>query len=202
MTRRARPRLALVKPSPVLIIESADEFSHLHDTLRDDFKPHGAVEEFMVEGIAALIWEIRRYRRIKTIVINSAFRRALEELLERICRQPGQSVSDIEEDTEELAHQWFGNNQSAKQLILEKLAYFGLDEHAIEAEAMTITAPDLGRFDQMLASLEWRLDKALRLFAEFRGVLARYLRETAERVIDGEVVALRNASKKQPPAAA
>ena len=31
-----------------------------------------------------------------------------------------------------------GNDQSAKQLILEKLAYFDLDEHAIEAEAMTI----------------------------------------------------------------
>jgi len=39
MTRRPRLRLALVKPSPVLITESADEFSHLHDALKDEFKP-------------------------------------------------------------------------------------------------------------------------------------------------------------------
>src|SRR5215469_16384949 len=54
MTRRPRLRLALVKPPPVLITESADQFSRLRDALKDEFKPHGAVEEFMVEEIAAL----------------------------------------------------------------------------------------------------------------------------------------------------
>jgi hypothetical protein len=207
-----------MKPSPVLITESADEFSRLRDDIKDEFKPHGAVEHFKVEEIAALIWEIHRYRRAKTTMINSAFREALQRLLKRVCRQPAQSVFDIEEDTEddieedaeddievdaeELAHQWFGNDPSAKQLILQKLAYFGLDEHAIEAEAMRIMAPDLERLDRVLTSLEWRLDKALRSFAEFRGVLAPYLRETAERVIDGKVLPLSSASKNPPPRAA
>ena len=191
-----------MKPSPVLITESADEFSRLQDDLKDEFKPHGAVEDFKVEEIAALIWEIRRYRRAKTTMINSDYRRVLKDLLERVCRQPGQSVSDIEEDTEELAHQWFGNDPSAKQLILQRLAYFGLDEHAIEAEAMRIMAPDLERLDRVLTSLEWRLDKALRSFAEFRGVLAPSLRETAKRVIDGKVLPLSSASKNPPPRAA
>jgi hypothetical protein len=110
-------------------------------------------------------------------------------------------MSDAREDSEELAHQWFGNDQT-KQLILEKLAYFDLDEHAIEAEAMRIMGPDLERFDRMITSVEWRLDKTLRSFSEFRGVLARHLRESAERVIDGEVVSLGHASKKRPPTAA
>jgi hypothetical protein len=202
MTRRTRPHLALVRPSPVLITESKDEFSRLHDALKNEFKPHGPVEEFKVDEIAALMWEIIRYRRAKTTVINSAYRDALERLLKRVCRQPGQSVLDILEDVEELAHQWFGNDQSAKQLILEKFAYFDLDEHAVEAEAMRIMAPDLEKFDRVLASREWRLDKALRSFAEFRAVLGRDLRATAERVIDGEVLALGNASNKRPPAAA
>jgi hypothetical protein len=202
MTRRTRPHLALVRPSPVLITESKDEFSRLHDALKNEFKPHGPVEEFKVDEIAALMWDIIRYRRAKTTVINSAYRDALERLLKRVCRQPGQSVLDILEDVEELAHQWFGNDQSAKQLILEKFAYFDLDEHAVEAEAMRIMAPDLEKFDRVLASREWRLDKALRSFAEFRAVLGRDLRATAERVIDGEVLALGNASNKRPPAAA
>jgi hypothetical protein len=199
MTRRTRPRLALVKPSPVLITESADEFSDLLTAVKDEFSPRRAVEKFLVDDIAALMWEIRRYRRAKTTLINTAYRDALQNLLKRVCRQPGQFVSDIREDTEDLAHQWFGSDQSAKQLVLEKLAYFDLDQHAIEAEAMRIMAPDLERFDRVLASREWRLDKALRSFAEFRGVLRRHLRETAERVIDGEVLSLNNASKNPPP---
>lgn len=202
MTRRTRPHLALARPSPVLITESKDEFSRRHQTLKDEIKPHGAIEEFRVDEIAALMWEIRRYRRAKTALINSAFRRALESLLERVCRQPGESVYDIEEDVEELAHQWFGDDQSAKQLILEKFAYFDLDEHAVEAEAMRIMAPDLENFDRALTSRERRLDKALVSFAEFRAVFGLDLRATAERVIDGEVLALGNASNKRPPAAA
>ena len=202
MTRRPRPRLALLKPAPVLITESADEFSSLHDDLKDECKPHGVVEQFKVEEMATLIWEIRRYRRAKTTTINSAYREALTSLLERVCREQGQSVSDIEEETDELAHQWFDNDKGAKQVISEKLAYFGLDQHAIEAEAMRLMAPDLENFDRILTSLEWRLEKALRSFAEFRGVLGRYLRESAERLIDGEVLAVVSTSKKSPSAAA
>jgi len=198
MTRRPRQRLALEKPSPVLITESADEFLSLHDALKDEFKPHGTVEEFMVEEMAALMWEIRRYRRTKTNILNSAYRSALGNLLRSVCREPGLAVFGIDEK-EELAHQWFGNDQNAKHVVLQKLAYFGLDEHAIEAEAMRIRAPDLEKFDRLLASREWRLDKALLSFAEFRGGLRRQLRETAEKLIDGEVLALDDVSKDPPP---
>jgi hypothetical protein len=171
-------------------------------TLRMSAGPTEPSKSLKVEEITALIWEIRRYRRAKTTIINSVYRDAVKNLLQRICRQPGQSVSDIEEHTEELAHRWFGNDQSAKQLILQKLAYFDLDEHAIEAEAISITAADLELLDRALESLEWRLDKALRSFGEFRGVLGPYLRETADRVIDGKVVALGSISKNSPPTAA
>ena len=82
---------------------------------------------------------------------------------------------------------------------MQKLTYFGLDEHSIEAEAMRIRAADLEKFDRLLASREWRLDKALRNFAEFRGGVRRHLRETAEKLIDGEVLARDNASKDPPP---
>jgi hypothetical protein len=198
MTRRPRPRLALAKPSPVLITESADEFSRLHGPLKDEFKPHGTVEEFMVEEIAALMWEIRRYRRAKTNILNSAYRSALGNLLRGVCREPGPFVLSID-DKDELAHQWFGNDQNAKQAVLQKLAYFDLDEHAIEAEAMRIRAADFEKFDRLLASREWRLEKAWLSFAEFRGGLRRHLRETAEKLIDGEVLALDNASKNPPP---
>ena len=55
------------------------------------------------------------------------------------------------------------------------------------------------RIKPLLASREWRLDKALLSFAEFRGGLRRQLRETAEKLIDGEVLALDDVSKDPPP---
>ena len=171
MARRPPPPLALIKPPPVLITESADEFLRLHDALKDEFKPHGTIEEFKIEEIAALMWEIRRYRRAKTAILNSAYRNALGNLLKGICREPGLPVFGID-DKEKLAHQWFGNDQNAKQLVLQKLAYFGLDEHAIEAEAIRIRAAELEKLDPLLASREWRLDKAWLSFAEFRSVMS------------------------------
>jgi hypothetical protein len=48
-------------------------------------------------------------------------------------------------------------------LLCHNSRYFGLNEDAIEAEAMTFAAADLEKFDRVLASREWRLDKA-RLF--------------------------------------
>ena len=165
MTRRPRQRLALEKPSPVLITESADEFLSLHDALKDEFKPHGTVEEFMVEEMAALMWEIRRYRRTKTNILNSAYRSALRNLLRSVCREPGLAVFGIDEK-EELAHQWFGNDQNAKQLVLQKLAYFGLDEHAIEAEAIRIRAAELEKLDRLKANGSILEQKHGRLRAE------------------------------------
>jgi len=198
MVKRPPPHLPLMKAYPVLITESADELSRLHNTLKDDLEPRGTIERFLVKEMAVVMWDIRRYGRAKTAVINSAFRMALQSLLDRVCRPPGSFIPD----GGELAHQWFSTDQSAKQLVLEKLSYFGLNEDAIEAEAMRIRTPELEKFEQMLATREWRLDKLLRSFAELRGVLGQHLRKTAQRVIDGKVLAIGDASKNPPPAAA
>jgi hypothetical protein len=67
---------------------------------------------------------------------------------------------------------------------------------------LRIAAPDLERFDRLLSSLEWRLSKAMRLIAEIRGGFGRQLRASVERIIDGQVLALDDASKRPPPAVA
>jgi len=201
MTKRVLSHVAPFSLSAVLITESADEFARFHEALTHELKPEGTVIHFLLDDVAALMWEIRRYRRAKTVLINSAFRPALKNLLQRVCRAPGEAGYQVEALTERLAHQWFGIDQRAKEQVLQKLAYFKLDDYAIEAEAMRIVAPDLEKFDRLLASLEWRLGKALRLIAEFRGGFERQLRASVERIIDGRFLALGDASKK-PPAAA
>src|SRR5262249_10206471 len=155
-------------------------------------------------------WEVRRYRRVQTSIINSAVPTALRNVLRPIVRselakreppkkkEAPQTMEDLfhvdflaerEEDmkvsdeVDRLADGWLVN-KTTKQSILEMLEEHKRDEYAIEAEAMRIAAPDLEKFDRLLRSREWRRDRALRNIAEFRGKLARQVQAAVERVID------------------
>jgi len=79
---------------------------------------------------------------------------------------------------------------------------FGLDESAIEAEAIRASSSDLEVLDRMLTSLESRRNKALCCVAEYRATLAHQLRESADRIIDGKgVLRLEDAASERPTAA-
>src|SRR4029453_8977503 len=103
---RPRNELSLLPKMPLLITESADEFDALRDTFEQEIKPHGIIEQMYVHDICAIVWEILRLRRCKVVIINSAFRSALEELLKQLLREPGQH-EEVEDEAEALAQAWF-----------------------------------------------------------------------------------------------
>ena len=96
------------------------------------------------------------------------------------------------EKAERLAYAWF-SDPAAKEEVTQLLKDFQLDETAIEAEAVRPLTDRLEQFDRLLASLESRRNKALRCIAEYRGGLARQLRESSDRIIDGKVLSLEHA---------
>jgi hypothetical protein len=198
---RRRNELALLPKSPLLITESADEFDALRGAFEQEIKPRGIIEQMYVHDISSIVWEILRLRRCKVVIINSAFRSALEGLLERLLRQPGQSGFDVEDEAQALAQAWFTDKEAKKQ-VLETLNQFELDETAIEAEAIRKSSADLELLDRMLNSLESRRDKVLGCVAEYRASLAHQLRQSADSIIDGKgVLRLEDASSKRPTAA-
>jgi hypothetical protein len=193
--------LTLLPKSPLLITESADEFDALRDAFEREIKPHGIIEHMYVHDISSIVWEILRLRRCKAVIINSAFRSALENLLPQLLRQPGQVEYDVRDEAKGLAHAWF-TDKEAKKEVSEILGQFELDESAIEAEAIRRSSSDLELLDRMLTSLESRRDKALCCVAEYRVSLAHQLRESADRVINGKgVLRLEDATSKRSPAA-
>jgi hypothetical protein len=197
---RRRNELALLPKSPLLITESADEFDALRDAFEREIKPRGIIEQMYVHDISAIVWEILRLRRCKVIIINSAFRSALENLLVQL-RQPGQQDFQARDPARELAHAWF-TDKEAKNQVSELLSRFDLDESAIEAEAIRKSSSDLELLDGMLASLETRRNKALGCVAEYRASLAHQLRESADRIIDGkDVLRLEDAASERSTAA-
>src|SRR5215475_8370841 len=182
---RPRNELALLPKSPLLITESADEFNAWRDAFEQEIKPRGIIERMYVHDICSIVWEILRLRRCKVVIINSAFRSALENLLKQLLRRPGQYEYQVENEAQPVAHAWF-TDQEAKKQVSEILSRFDLDESAIEAEAIRKSSADLELLDRMLTSLESRRNKALGCVAEYRASLAQQLRESADRIIDGK----------------
>jgi hypothetical protein len=157
--------------------------------------------QMYVHDVSSIVWEILRLRRCKVVIINSAFRSALQTLLRQLLRQPGQSEYDVGDEAEALAQAWF-TDQEAKKQVSEILAGFDLDESAIEAEAIRRSSSDLELLDRMLTSLESRRNKALGCVAEYRASLAHQLQESAERIIDGKgVLRLEDAATTRSTAA-
>ena len=182
---RRRNELTLLPKLPLLITESADEFDALRDAFEREIKPRGIIEQMYVHDVSAIVWEILRLRRCKVVIINSAFRSALEDLLVQLLKGPGQYDNEVEDEAEALAHAWF-TDQEAKKQVSETLSRFDLDESAIEAEAIRRSSSDLELLDRMLTSLETRRNKAFGCVAEYRASLAHQLRESADRIIDGK----------------
>ena len=197
---RQRNELTLLPKLPLLITESADEFGAMRDAFEREIKPRGIIEQMYVHDICSIVWEILRLRRCKVIIINAAFRTALEILLKQLLN-PGPGDFELRRKAEGLSEAWF-TDKAAKKQILEMLDQFGLDELAIEAEAIRALSSDLELLDRMLTSLESRRDKALGCVAQYRASLAHQLRESADRIIDGkDVLRLERASSKRSTAA-
>src|SRR5262245_66640223 len=126
---RRRNELALLPKSPLLITESADEFDALHDAFEREIKPQGIIEQMYVHDICSIVWEILRLRQCKVVIINSAFRSALEALLTQLLREPGQSEYDVRDEAQDLVHAWF-SDEDAKQQVSEMISVFKLDDSA------------------------------------------------------------------------
>jgi hypothetical protein len=198
---RRRNELALLRKLPLLITESADEFDGLSNAFEQEIKPQGIIEQMYVHDISCIVWEILRLRQCKVVIINSAFRSALQNLLKQLLRQAGQYEYEVEDEAQTLAQSWF-TDQEAKKQVSEILSRFDLDESAIEAEAIRRSSSDLEVLDRMLTSLESRRNKALGCVAEYRASLAQQLRYSADRIIDAKgVLRLEDAASERSTAA-
>src|SRR5262249_57094852 len=80
--------------------------------------PRGIIEQMYVHDISSIVWEILRLRRCKVVIINSAFRSALQNLLKQLLRQPGQYDHDtqLRKQAEALAQAWFTDQEAKKQV--------------------------------------------------------------------------------------
>ena len=184
---RRRNELALLPKLPLLITESADEFDALRDAFEQEIKPRGIIEQMYVHDFCSIVWEILRLRRGRAAIVNAAFRDALVHVLTECLTKPGKLQLDLDDQVQTLALAWFKNEQGKKR-VAKTLNESGLDEYAIEGEAIRRSSSALELLNRMLASLEARRDKALRCIGDYRDGWGRQLRGLSDRMIEGQDV--------------
>jgi len=199
MIARYRPTSQLLQSSFLLITESKDDLDQIREELSAEIKPRRFIDHMYVDEMGYHIWEILRYRRGMTSLIRLAMRSALEELLPELLRQSGEYPHHYQNEAQQLAQDWFSSEKTRKH-VRELLARYGLDESAIEAQAMRRVADELDWFDRLLASAEARRERAIRGIAEYR--FAQQLRTSSDRMINRKALAIEHGNDKEPSVAA
>jgi hypothetical protein len=199
MSRENQKAFAL-PTSPVLMNESADDLDRVRETLNNEIKPRGIIEQLYLLDYAELTFEILRLRRWKTAILNAHFVPALETVFRQLLDQSGYDPGDASATAKDIAQRWFANKE-VRKYGARLLRQYGLDKSAIEAEAFRKSADDIELIDKLLASAESRRNKIIREIATYRGGLAQQLEKSANRIIEAEVLthddAVKNAAVEQ-----
>ena len=178
--------LQLFSKTPLLITELSEEFAALAAALTEEIQPRGIVERIYINEIAALVWEIQRLRRCKTVIVNTAFKDALSDLVYYLAGEPEVGTAK-REWVDNACRDWFSKPEARKE-VSDLLEQFHLDKSAIEAEAIRGEFQDLETLDRMLTLQKLRFNKAFRAIADYRDSFANQLREVSNRVIEADPV--------------
>jgi hypothetical protein len=185
---------ALLGEPPLLANEEPSDYYALLVLLARDVKPTGVIEWLWVRDVADLTWDVMRYRRVKAAFFNQHFRFALERdrqapqrrkahlaaLDAQLARYEGRPAACVEANggkdgpidptTKEEVD---ANVEEPDSRTYESFFY---NEHFWEA------------LEKMQTSAEFRRNNTLREIEHRRSALGRALRQSADRVIEAEVL--------------
>src|SRR5215204_3438027 len=75
------PNMNLFGPTQLLDDEDPATYAALRDRVFADLAPADVIQEMFADDIVAMLWEILRWRRMKTSALKSCGTRALENFL-------------------------------------------------------------------------------------------------------------------------
>jgi hypothetical protein len=166
----------------ILRTESKSDLAKLRADI-ESIDPTDFIERKFVDDIVHHTWDVMRYQRVTTGILDNALRRALAQILYEILLPPSTARAiECWMSSQRLSHGWLLDPESKRQIV-SLLKEAGLDESAIEAKAYTLVADDLENANRMLKSAREGRDKALRSIAKYRKSLAVQLRRNSDRVL-------------------
>jgi len=168
-------------PRAILLTESAGEYDEIFAAFMKDMKPGNIVERAYVGDVFELTWEIQRYRRIKTTLLNDSFRATYAEILE--AQIDAETMTERSEAAKAAVRRRFETEEGRTE-VFDMLAKCGLSESSVEVSAIEATAEVIGAIDRTLAALELRRINAVRFLAEYRDGLASRAEQVLSQIIE------------------
>jgi hypothetical protein len=218
-----RAKVAFFGPPPLLAGENAADYDEFLEQVVTAVKPTGALERIWVRDFAYHDWEAIRLRRLKTTLINEAFRDSLsDELCRCSAKETGNAVEPLAEDdsdatlaedngapdpsddefeaASELARRWVAGDRDAKNEIRKIFATAGRDIEEVVDDAMTTalmqTMEDVERVDRKIMTAESRRNAVVREVDRHRAMLGLQFRRPTEQIHDAEYKVIEDGKAK------
>jgi hypothetical protein len=145
---------------PVLNSEEQNMYWALYESIVKALKPDDPHEYLLMKTIADCDWQTIRYERAKSRIIDLKFKEALKNVL-RPLMEKGTILISPEHDADGLSRDWYADEET-KRTIKDHLCDYGLDELAVEAEAIRLAMKELAALEQLVQSNERRRSWAYR----------------------------------------
>ncbi len=192
--------LKRLRGSPQLLPnENAKEFIQLFDSFEDYGKPQSVRDYLAVYQATVLTWDILRYQNMKSGVLRSHRRPALESLLREIQVSPaskkGSSEAVAQSKARELAAPWF-KDPASRPAMMKTIENAGYPPNALEVEAFQLALPALATIERLIVSAQKRLNVFLDDLERTSKASARALRLAAEKAIAANGAAALAAQRK------
>ena len=137
--------------------ENRRDFEAIRQMMVNDIRPKTNFEWLWVLDLVELSWEILRYRCLKQRVIAASREIAIESILRRLdgAGMPAGASRKVRLQSKQNAAQWREDPYAAAE-IEERLAQYGFDAAAINAEVFLQAREQFAMFDHMLHAAQHR----------------------------------------------
>lgn len=156
---------------PLVRGEESQLYDRVLEAVAEAMEPQDIIDWFYVKDVVDLDWEILRYRRFTSAMIDNNHRAAFGLVTKRSLASLNMSTEDTAVRCTELAQQFLSGDVAARNDVAQEIAKLGLDEHSVMAEAFEMKIKELGIAHQMLARAESRREKILQEYMRRRNEL-------------------------------
>ncbi len=163
----------LLGKRPIVTGEEPERYDDLLARIGNAIKPKNAIEWLWVKDVTDFTWEIQRYRRFKTALLDTIRNKVLVDTLAPICSNLAPSNWRPHDYARELARAWATSDPEARGTVDELFRENAIDIDMIMANALVLKIEDFERIERLIANAEARRDRLLRDIEARRASQAR-----------------------------
>ena len=177
--------LGLLGDPPLVRGEDPEDYHRLFNQLAATIDPQDFVEWIFTKDILDLVWEIKRWRGVKSAFFETELLRSGSHLVKELLEDAaGGFVYDGRGEARQLVARANTGDQESQNKISDLLTTNGLGQNAILSHALVYKLNDVERLEKLIASAEKRRDDLLKSIDIRRQTLAKRLKQASDKMID------------------